>query len=73
MTMRGRTFETEITALGSQGDGVAKGEGNVFHVPYTVPGDRVRLTLGKGDKVNRVERLFDGDARVPPACRHFGT
>jgi 23S rRNA (uracil1939-C5)-methyltransferase len=72
MTMRGKTIESDITALGSQGDGVANMEGAVLHVPYTVPGDRVRLTLGKGDAVTGVEILSDGDARIAPACPHFG-
>ena len=70
--MRGKTIESDITALGSQGDGVANMEGAVLHVPYTVPGDRVRLTLGKGDAVTGVEILSDGDARIAPACPHFG-
>jgi len=70
-----RIIEAEITAIGSQGDGIAHDEdgddGGVLHVPYTVPGDRVRLTLGKGGSVIKVDRLSDGDGRVAPACSHF--
>ncbi|MEE2969618.1 MAG: hypothetical protein VX741_05740 [Pseudomonadota bacterium] len=68
-----KTFEAEITALGSEGDGVVKGEGGVLFVPYTVPGDRVLLTLGKDDTVIESDRLSDGPARIEPACRHFGS
>ena len=67
-----KTFEAEITALGSQGDGVVNAEGGVLHVPYTVPGDRVRLSLGKGNKVAKADRGSDGAARIAPVCRHFG-
>ena len=70
--MNGGTFEAEVTAIGSQGDGVVNGADGVLHVPYTVPGDRVRLTLGKGKTVVRADRLSDGASRIAPACRHFG-
>lgn len=66
----GTTIEAEIGAIGSQGDGIAETAKGRLHVPLTVPGDRVRLTLRKG-KVAAVERLADGPARVEPPCPHF--
>ncbi|MFZ5608019.1 MAG: class I SAM-dependent RNA methyltransferase [Pseudomonadota bacterium] len=57
-----------IDHLGARGDGVAHGaDGAPHYVPFTAPGDEVRLAGG------RVEILKPGAARVAPRCPHFGT
>ena len=56
-----------IDSVGAQGDGVGEGARGKVFVPFTVPGDRVRLRGGK-----LVEVLEPSPARVGPACAHFG-
>jgi len=58
----------EIIRLGRKGDGVAA---DGTFVPYTVPGDVVRL--GAGPKPCIDEILMAGPSRTNAACRHFGT
>lgn len=60
-----------ITGLGAQGDGVADGgDGAPRHVPFTLPGERVRVVpAGKG--VRAVEIRDPDPARQAPACPHF--
>ncbi len=58
----------EILKLGHAGDGVTS-EGDF--VPYTVPGDLVRISrMGKRAQVEEV--LKSGAWRAEPRCRHFG-
>jgi 23S rRNA (uracil1939-C5)-methyltransferase len=65
-----------IDSIGARADGVAAHEGRPLFVPFTVPGDRVRVRLGEargqGRAATAVERLSDGPGRVAPPCRHFG-
>ncbi len=65
-----------IDAVGARGDGIARREGRPVYVPFTAPGDRVRVRLGarsgEGVAAELVELLAPG-ARIAPACRHFGT
>jgi 23S rRNA (uracil1939-C5)-methyltransferase len=59
----------EIVKLGSQGDGAAT---DGLFVPYTVPGDIVRVERG-GARGRILEVLTPGLTRVAAPCRHFGT
>jgi 23S rRNA (uracil1939-C5)-methyltransferase len=67
--------ELTIETLGGQGDGIARRQGETMFVPYTVPGDRVRATLGAprqgGREARAVEWLERGAGRADPVCRHF--
>lgn len=56
-----------IESIGAQGDGIGDTPHGKVFVPFTVPGDRVRLREGK-----LVEVLEPSPARVGPACAHFG-
>jgi 23S rRNA (uracil1939-C5)-methyltransferase len=75
-TKSGAIVELEIEAMGDGGDGVATAGGKRYFVPYTVPGDRVRVRVAgrRGDAVAAevIERLADGPQRVTPPCAHFG-
>jgi len=66
-----------IESLGAQGDGIAQHDGCAIFVPFTLPGDRVRLRLGERRGEGRaavvLERLGAGEGRIDPACRHFRT
>ncbi len=66
------TRELVIETLGSRGDGVVRsGEGPV-HIPFTLPGERVRASVrdGRGEVL---EVLEPSEERREPQCRHFGT
>ena len=61
------THTVEILRIGHKGDGeTADG----LYVPFTVPGDRVRVE-GEGDHAKAVELIAPGPARTPPPCKHF--
>lgn len=66
-------LEVEIARLGAQGDGVAEGpEGPIF-VPFTLPGELVRIAVeGDGDRGTLLEVLKPSPHRVAPVCPHFG-
>jgi 23S rRNA (uracil1939-C5)-methyltransferase len=61
-----------IDALGHRGDGIARGPDGPLHVPFTLPGERVRVEL-EGDRARAIEILEPSLERVEPVCRHFGT
>jgi 23S rRNA (uracil1939-C5)-methyltransferase len=60
-----------IEALGAQGDGVARIGGSIVHVPFTLPGETVRVQV-KGQRGNAIAIETPSPARIPPICRHFG-
>lgn len=64
------TDEVEIESLGAQGDGVA--EGGALFVPYTLPGERVRV-VRHGDRARADKILTASSERIEPVCPHFGT
>lgn len=68
--MRSVTAEVwKIVRLGAQGDGIALGADGERFVPFALPGERVRETLG-----GTPELLSEPSPdRRAPACRHFGT
>ncbi len=68
--------EVDITALGARGDGVGRADGTPVFVPFTAPGDRLRLRLGTkrgdgfvGEVLEWVRRSAD---RQEPPCPVFG-
>jgi 23S rRNA (uracil1939-C5)-methyltransferase len=65
-----------IAAIGAQGDGIAEHDGRTLYVPFTLPGDRVRVglgaTRGEGIAAAVLERLAEGPGHAEPPCRHFG-
>jgi 23S rRNA (uracil1939-C5)-methyltransferase len=69
-------MELLVERLGAQGDGIAQYEGEPVFLPFTVPGDHVRVRLGVRRGVGRegrvVETLASGPGRADPPCAHFG-
>ena len=59
--------ELEILRVGAQGDGVADGP---VHVPFTLPGERVRARVHAG-RGELAEVLGSSPERQPPPCPHF--
>lgn len=71
-----RTAELTIAEIGARGDGIARLGADKVFVPLTVPGDRVRVSLGpakgEGLRAEVVELVEPGAGRAAAACRHFG-
>ncbi len=72
----GRQAELTIESLGGRGDGVAIHEGKPVFVPFTLPGESVRVRLvgerSAGFKAELVEIGTLSPERVEPPCPHFG-
>jgi 23S rRNA (uracil1939-C5)-methyltransferase len=66
-------LEVEIARLGAQGDGVADGpEGPIF-VPFTLPGELVRIAVEpETDRGDLLEVLTPSPDPIEPVCSHFG-
>ncbi len=69
-------LELEIDSLNAAGDGVAGHGRQHITVPFTIPGERVRVQLGprRGNSVTAtvLEVLRPSSHRVPAKCAHFG-
>lgn len=64
-----------IERIGARGDGIARRDGRPVYVPFTAPGDRVRVRLGNAigeGRAARLVQLLAPGARIAPVCRHFG-
>jgi 23S rRNA (uracil1939-C5)-methyltransferase len=72
------TFDVRIDSLAYGGDAIGRlPDGRVVFVPYTLPGELVRLRVVE-DKPHRataaiVEVLEASPERVTPRCQHFST
>ena len=67
-------LEVRIERLGAQGDGVAQGPEGPLFVPFTLPGELVKVDAGAGD--GHAEPLAipePSPERVAPVCQYFGT
>ena len=62
--------EPVIARLGTHGDGIADTAHGTLYVPYTVPGDHVRIVREAG-LLRLVEVISPGADRVAPLCQHF--
>src|SRR5487761_161979 len=63
-----------IDSVGVRGDGVAQCDGKPVYVPFTAPGDRVRVRLSreKGERRGDVVEILTAGERAQPVCAHFG-
>ena len=69
--------ELEIEALSNLGAGIAKPDGWVVFVPFTLPGEKIRAKVwrneGNCSHADLVEILKPSPDRIKPNCPHFGT
>jgi 23S rRNA (uracil1939-C5)-methyltransferase len=64
--------EVTIDRLGSRGEGEARNATGTVHVPFALPGERVRGRVEAG-RMDAHERLSASPDRAAPPCAHFGT
>lgn len=57
-----------IDRIGFQGDGVTP---DGLFVPLSLPGEQVRLSVGKDNHARLIEVVAASPERIAPACRHF--
>jgi 23S rRNA (uracil1939-C5)-methyltransferase len=64
----------DIEHLNTAGDGVARHRGHIVTVPFTIPGERVRVSLHPSRKSGAalVEVVRRSPHRVSARCAHFG-
>jgi 23S rRNA (uracil1939-C5)-methyltransferase len=60
-----------IERIGARGDGVAHHEGTPIFLPFTLPGDVVRVRIGRDGGAELVALLSQSARQIPP-CPHFG-
>jgi 23S rRNA (uracil1939-C5)-methyltransferase len=61
----------DIAAMGHRGEGVAEGPDGPVYVPFTLPGETVRIAI-EGKRGRLLEVLTPSPERVEPPCPHFG-
>ena len=67
-------LEVRIARLGAQGDGVAEGPDGPLFVPFTFPGELVKVEAKSGDgHAEPLAILEPSPERVAPVCQYFGT
>jgi 23S rRNA (uracil1939-C5)-methyltransferase len=68
------TLLLDIVHLDSSGDGVARHRGRTITVPFTIPGERVRVSLEpfRNTSASLVDVVRPSPHRVEPGCSHFG-
>jgi len=71
-----RECDIVIEALTNSGDGLGRIDQRVVFVPYTLPGDKVKVRLTQRKKTfaigQIVEILEPGKQRIEPQCQYFG-
>lgn len=75
----GRQSEAELSieSMGARGDGIGALDGRKIFVPFSAPGDRVRVRLeparADGVPAQLLELVSSGPHRQETPCLHFGT
>lgn len=70
------SFELTIDGFSTEGEGIGRYQGRAVFVPFTIPGERVRVRLthagGRKLMAEAVEPLAPSKDRVVPPCPVFG-
>ncbi len=73
--MEPKEAELVIQSLTNSGDGLGRLDDRVVFVPYTLPGDKVKIKITQRKKTfalaEVVEILEPGEGRVDPKCNYF--
>ncbi len=76
MKIMNQIITVEITGMAALGDGMARVADKTLFIPYTLPGDvvKVRVTQNKPRYMRGtvLEVVTPSDQRIPPQCPHYG-
>ena len=65
-------LEVRIERLGAHGDGVAQGPDGPLFVPFTLPGELVKVSAEPGGtRAEPIAIIEPSPDRVAPVCPHF--
>lgn len=67
----GQQVVATITSIGADGDGLAEINGKRIFVPFSAPGDALRVNI-YGERGEILEILEPGPDRAAAPCKHFG-
>ena len=74
--LKGKELQVDIVSLTNAGDGLARHDNQVVFVPYTMPGDTVRVKVlqDKGSFLvaSLIEIVTESPDRITPSCDYFG-
>ena len=74
--LKGKELQVDIVSLTNTGDGLARHDNQVVFVPYTMPGDTVRIKVlqDKGSFLiaSLLEIVAESPDRIIPSCDYFG-
>ena len=74
--LKGKELQVDIVSLTNTGDGLARHDNQVVFVPYTMPGDMVRIKVlqDKGSFLiaSLLEIVAESPDRIIPSCDYFG-
>jgi 23S rRNA (uracil1939-C5)-methyltransferase len=66
-------LEVRIERLGAQGDGLAQGPDGPLFVPFTLPGELVKVAAEPGEpRAEALAILEPSPERIAPVCQYFG-
>lgn len=75
MLEKNQELEVEICAYASEGQGIARVDGFVVFVPFTIVGEKVKIHIIKVTKSFAVGKLLEvikpSKERVEPKCKHY--
>jgi 23S rRNA (uracil1939-C5)-methyltransferase len=67
-------LEVRIERLGAQADGLAQGPDGPLFVPFTLPGELVKVAAEPGEpRAEALAILEPSPERIAPVCQYFGT
>jgi 23S rRNA (uracil1939-C5)-methyltransferase len=72
------SIDVEIEAIDLSGDGIVRAGKRTLAVPFTIPGERVRVRVASRARTDGVfsaellDVLVPSPHRIAPGCRHFG-
>ena len=67
-------LEVRIERLGAQADGLAEGPDGPLFVPFTLPGELVKVEARPGEpRAEALAILEPSPERIAPVCQYFGT
>jgi 23S rRNA (uracil1939-C5)-methyltransferase len=66
-------LEVRIERLGAQGDGLAQGPDGPLFVPFTLPGELVKVAAEPGEpRAEPLAIIEPSPERIAPVCQYFG-